>query len=91
MEPIERWQEEFEGAIKPHFKVDSPEFNSKVRNGDYFYAHMNLAWTAFCIAKRSQPVVELPNPFHDSVSGYECDELHESLDAAGIQYRIKGE
>ena len=48
-----------------------------------------ILWHSFLMAKRTQPVIELPTPFNDSISGYECDELHNAITAAGYQYKVK--
>lgn len=77
-EPIEKWKEEARNYIESlPSSIDGWSVSDVEK--------------AYISAKRSTPVVELPEPFHDSISGYECDELHESLIAAGIKYRIKGE
>lgn len=47
----DKLREEFEAAIQPHFPVQNPSFNFRMPNGSYFYAHMNLAWMAWQLAR----------------------------------------
>lgn len=45
----------FEAAMAPHFKVENPFKRVKSvtkYNGEYFYAHMNLAWASWLAAKQ---------------------------------------
>lgn len=91
-EPIEKWRNEFES-------YSDEKFISKFPSGTYQWQFMDDRWNGFTMAKRSQPVVELPNAsqiFFDtklqekgfvSAIEYVCEILEES----GINYRIKGE
>lgn len=54
----DKLREEFEAAISPHFVMQSPPFNSRMPNGSYFYAHMNLAWTAYQLRVPRYSIVE---------------------------------
>jgi hypothetical protein len=95
-EPIEKWKDEFESSvkltkeymnamdfIKPHiFDVDE--------NGKYKKSDTETLWQGFLMAKRSQPVVELPIALTLDAQFYFI-ELCQHLRGKGINYRIKGE
>lgn len=85
-EPIERWREDFESH-------SDEKFICKFPSGVYQWQFMEDRWNGFLMAKRSQPVVDLPgeNPMIFGLSGFEKHELIEALTAAGIQCRIKGD
>lgn len=86
MESIEKWREEFEA-------FSDEVFTNKFPSGVYNWSFMEERWTGFLMAKRSQPVVELPMPDrndHTDVAFY-IQKLRESLADDGIQYRMKGE
>ena len=86
-EPIEKWREEF------------IELFPIAKNTKYYAEHgfmdhdTNLSWHGFKLAKRSQPVVELPEPYMEY--GYDEEPIEywtrRQIDDAGINYRIKGE
>jgi hypothetical protein len=103
---IEKLREDFELFIVNKFEVTNPTAEKRRDSGEYFYAHVQLAWIAWCEAKRNMPVVELPNPelcFTSSPSGHgafayvHLEPLIERLEKAGIEwisespYPVKGE
>jgi hypothetical protein len=99
-EQIEKWRKEFEKFIVKAFEVSNPTAEKRRDSGEYFYAHVQLAWLAWREAKRAQKPVELPKPemcFTSSKSGHgsfayvHLDALIESLKSAGTKYTVKGE
>jgi len=81
---IEKWREEFESFIVNKFEVTNPTAEKRRDSGEYFYAHVQLAWLAWCEAKRNMPVVELPDVRGRTVSYREgVDACIESLESAG--------
>lgn len=80
-EPIEKWKEEARNYIE-----SLPSSMDEWRVSD--------VEKAYIAAKRSAPVVELPDMFRDYYLGrpsYDAENVHKSLTTAGINYRIKGE
>lgn len=80
------WQSEFE-KLMPNANL------SKHPEGDYVRDPIDAMWRGFLMAKRSQPIVILPNQIncegvYFDLNGYEAEEIHERLTAAGIKYII---
>ncbi len=49
-------------------------------------------WYGFLLAKRSMPVVELPEIYRDDGAPSFCaSDVIESLQSAGIKYKVRGE
>lgn len=87
MDQLKKWKEEFHKEFALTNCVDYSDAHGFADN------EVNLLWRGFKAAMRSQPVVELPMPArkdHTDVAFY-IQKLRESLAAAGIQYRMKGE
>ena len=84
-EPTEKWKEEWEIFVS--------KFNTE--SDEWLDMNLDMVFKAgYDAAKRSTPVVELPDMFRDYYLGrpsYDAENVHKSLTAAGINYRIKGE
>ena len=83
-EPIEQWRAEFESMFDDNLL-------SRGSSGEYLNDHRNSMWHGFCLAKRSQKVIELPKPDHyygDS-DHYEAQDVHVAITAAGYQFKVK--
>lgn len=78
----EVWRKEFESI----FPDPSPRFE---KTGHYVNSHRESMWAGFEIAKRNQPVVELPSQddYYDRF-GFDMA-LQNALTAAGIEYKVK--
>lgn len=92
-EQIEKLREEFQLKCAPLFK-NNHAFGDRPfilhKNGEYFFANVEMAWQGFLMAKRNVQAVELPKI--ESPEGYyEYNEVFAALESAGIQYTIKGE
>lgn len=85
-ELIEFWRKEFE------LTVTDPLYLRRLPSGTYSWDQIEWCWAGFQRAKRSQPVVELPNVDHCSGS-FKRGFYHAVayFEIAGINYRIKGE
>jgi len=103
-EQIEAWRKDFEKFIVKAFDISSPTAEKRRDSGEYFYAHVQLAWLSWCEAKRAQKPVELPKRNLDGsdfggnyrngiVDGYGIcfAAITGKLDIAGIPYTVKGE
>ena len=85
-EQLKKYVDEFIAAIKDYSRYPFSNFDFKMLSGgqvSFSDDKLDDYWEGFLMAKRSQPVIELPTPFHDSISGYECDELHNTITDAG--------
>lgn len=98
-ELIEVWRKEFHAEIRN--RGGTVSFDG--RNADlcvdgeavdflYFDDRLNHCWYGFLMARRSQPVVELPVMRFSATEPifYVTDEVHSALTAAGIQYKVRG-
>lgn len=87
-EQIEVWRKEFE-------RLQVGGFTALLENGLYEWSFTQERWEGFLMAKRSQPVVELPEIheiwFDGEVISNKYDEADviEALTAAGIQYKVR--
>lgn len=92
-EPIEKWKEEFESAVIESEYAVRYDLAISAESGAYKNKVIAAWWLGFLLAKRSQPVVDIPPPRktdHASAAFYAC-KIFQALTAAGINYRIKGE
>lgn len=79
-------REDFEKIMKdiyPHRSIERLPDDSCYEDRDTFY--LFLGWKL----RQESITVELPAMFHDSVSGYEADEMKTAIKSAGINYREK--
>ena len=96
-EQIEKWRKEFEKFIVKAFEVSNPTAEKRRDSGEYFYAHVQLAWLAWCEAKRTQTNVDMTLGqvvvLNDFDRGYNqaISDACIRLAAAGIKYTIEGE
>ena len=82
-EPIEKWKEEWNSFVS--------KFNTE--SDEWLDMGLDMVFKAgYEAAKRSQPAVEIPRlgDFHIATS-LSYKNMIDSLTAAGINYRIKGE
>jgi len=84
-EPIEQWRAEFKALID-----DNTDIPKSYRN-NYWINIIEDRWQGFLMAKRSQKTIELPeqNPMIFSLRGYEANDLHDAITAAGYQFKVK--
>lgn len=90
-EQIEAWRKEFESNLRSKW-----QYQKKIVNGKYSSQTLENMWQGFLMAKRSQPVIELPRPrdlySQDYVyeGQYNFDhEIHEAIAKAGYKYEVK--
>jgi len=92
-EPIEKWRAEFESAVIENEYAVRYDLAISAESGAYKNKVIAAWWLGFLLAKRSQPVVELPKPEkddHTDVAFY-VTKFFEALADAGIQCQIKGD
>ncbi len=84
---VEAWRIEFEKKMAETYSHRSLE----KENGHYTDREVFYWFLGFCLAKRHQPVIELPeeNPMIFQVTGYEKYDLHDAITAAGYSYKVK--
>lgn len=85
-EQIEVWRKDFSKAIGHNYTVRS--------DGRYVDVQIDNVWQGFLMAKRSMPVIELPDNSKEDIGGFDCfdkDTVFKAITAAGYQYKIKGE
>jgi len=88
---IEVWRKEFENIMReiyPHRSLETSDGKMAYEDRDVFY------WfTGFLMAKRSMPVIELPDIYYeageDMAGSYFVEDIHAALESSGIQYRVK--
>jgi hypothetical protein len=89
-ELVEVWRKEFELWYDAHTRFNYGVAYYFGADGKYCFDDIELAWQSFLVAKRAQPVVELPKRgqgyyLDDMIN---LDEVIESLTAAGIKYTV---
>ena len=96
-EQIGAWRSDFEQWFDTHTNNDHG-IAYYVGSGDkYCFTDIELAWQSFLAAKRSQPVIELPEAewfYHADSSmcdtcSYSVDEVNAAITAAGYKYKVK--
>jgi hypothetical protein len=89
---IEKSRKEFEEFLAENFKMINPDQNYIKPNGEYYYAHAELAFKAW-VASRESLVVELPkSQIEFDENDYPCEfftkkQVTHMLQSAGINYR----
>jgi hypothetical protein len=91
-EPIDHWRSEFEAAL---LENNGPDFLDRGEDGRYNSMPVSQLWQGFLIAKRSNPVLVLPDKYLDLdydnnfYNFYMESKIIEALDKAGIAYRVE--
>lgn len=89
-EQIEVWRKQFESEFD--------DVSQKYDSGIYRNSHRESMWQGFLMAKRSQPVIELPKPTAidfgtlNSINSIDCLSIYsigEAITAAGYKYKVK--
>lgn len=82
-EQIEAWRSEFESEFD--------DVSQKYDSGIYRNSHRESMWQGFIMAKRSQPVIELPVQAitRNNKMVYGADDIHAAITAAGYKYKVK--
>ena len=89
---VEIWRKEFESSLS------AQAIQRDAKNPDrYWNDPVQYHWKGFLMAKRNQPVIELPDPFkinngddNDETQMHFCaDEVEQAITAAGYQYKVK--
>lgn len=76
---IEVWRKEFEALIGDYKWLEI--------SGNYMPIDVQNKWIGFQMAKRNQPVIDVPEG--DSDGMVDLGEVHAAITAAGYQYKVK--
>lgn len=93
---IEAWRKEFEAAIKMtdryHHALESTKSMILIAyGGRYRNTDTETLWQGFLLARRSMPVIELPEFFDAVIDGCQLfsGSVTAAIEAAGYKYKIK--
>lgn len=95
-EQIEAWRSEHKSILLATNRWCLANFQEI--DGSYYDWHLQASWEGFLMAKRSQPVIELPKPTAidfgtlNSINSIDCLSIYsigEAITSAGYRYKVK--